>query len=130
MSSSSPENLKYSKTHEWVKIEGTGATVGITHHAQEALGDITFIELPAVGTDVARDGACCVIESVKAASDINTPVAGRISEVNQSLENAPESVNKDPYGAGWIFKLSDVKIEEAAGLMDAGTYDAFVENDT
>ena len=88
-----PANLKYSKTHEWVKIEGTNATVGITGHAQEALGDITFVELPKVGADVYKDGACCVIESVKAASDINAPVSGRVSEVNGTLENAPESVN-------------------------------------
>ena len=124
-----PANLKYSKTHEWVKIEGTNATVGITGHAQEALGDITFVELPKVGADVYKDGACCVIESVKAASDINAPVSGRVSEVNGTLENAPESVNSDPYGAGWIFKLSNVTLSDAAGLMDAKAYDAFVESE-
>jgi glycine cleavage system H protein len=129
MSTSSPANLKYSKTHEWVKIEGTNATVGITHHAQEALGDITFVELPKVDTEVKKAMACCVIESVKAASDINAPVSGKISEVNKRLETAPESVNKDPYGAGWIFRLSDVKAADAAGLMDAKNYDAFVESE-
>lgn len=123
---STPANLKYSKTHEWVKIEGTTATIGITGHAQEALGDITFVELPKVGAEVKKDGACCVIESVKAASDINAPVSGKVSAVNESLSTAPESVNSDPYGAGWIFKLSDVKPAEAASLMDAAAYDAFV----
>jgi glycine cleavage system H protein len=123
---STPANLKYSKTHEWVKIDGTSATVGITHHAQEALGDITFVELPKVGVEVKKAMACCVIESVKAASDINSPVSGQVSEVNESLETAPESVNKDPYGAGWIFKLSGVKAADAVGLMDPAAYDAFV----
>jgi glycine cleavage system H protein len=126
---STPVNLKYSKTHEWIKIEGTSATVGITHHAQEALGDITFVELPKVGTDVKKDMACCVIESVKAASDINAPVSGTVSEVNETLETAPESVNSDPYGAGWIFKLSDINASDAAALMAAKDYDAFVESD-
>ena len=121
-----PTSLKYSKTHEWVKIEGTNATVGITGHAQEALGDITFVELPKVGADVKKAMACCVIESVKAASDINAPVSGRVAEVNESLETAPESVNSDPYGEGWIFKLSNVNASDAAGLMDAPAYDAFV----
>jgi len=124
-----PTSLKYSKTHEWVKIEGTNATVGITHHAQEALGDITFVELPKIGADVKKNSACCVIESVKAASDINAPVSGKVSEVNESLETAPESVNTDPYGAGWIFKLSGVTASDAAGLMDAPAYDAFVESE-
>ena len=129
MSTSSPANLKYSKTHEWVKIEETNATVGITHHAQEALGDITFVELPKIGADVIKDAACCVIESVKAASDINAPVSGKVSGVNENLETGPESVNKDPYGAGWIFKLSDVTLKEVSGLMDAKAYDAFVESE-
>jgi len=124
-----PTSLKYSKTHEWVKVEGTNASVGITGHAQEALGDITFVELPKVGADVKKDNACCVIESVKAASDINAPLSGKVSEVNESLETAPESVNSDPYGAGWIFKLSNVNSSDAAGLMDAKAYDAFLESD-
>jgi glycine cleavage system H protein len=126
---STPANLKYSRTHEWIKVEGTNATVGITHHAQEALGDITFVELPKVGADVKKDAACCVIESVKAASDINAPVSGKVSGANNILETAPENVNNDPYGAGWIFKLSDVTLEEVSGLMDAKAYDAFVESD-
>jgi glycine cleavage system H protein len=126
---SSPADLKYSKTHEWVKIEGTNATVGITHHAQEALGDITFVELPKVGTEAKKDAACCVIESVKAASDINAPVSGKFTGVNGILETAPENVNKDPYGGGWIFKLSNITAADAAGLMDAKAYDSFVESE-
>ena len=126
---STPANLKYSKTHEWIKLEGTNATVGITGHAQEALGDITFVELPKVGAETKKDAACCVIESVKAASDINAPVSGNVSEVNGTLETAPESVNKDPYGAGWIFKLSEVNSSDAAALMDSKAYDAFVESE-
>jgi glycine cleavage system H protein len=124
-----PTDLKYSKTHEWVKIEGATATVGITDHAQAALGDITFVELPKAGANVKKDGACCVIESVKAASDINAPLSGQIAEVNQSLETAPESVNSDPYGSGWIFKLTNINASEAGGLMDASIYDAFVESE-
>ena len=84
------------------------------------------MELPNVGADVKKAMACCVIESVKAASDINAPVSGRVAEVNESLETAPESVNSDPYGEGWIFKLSNVNASDAAGLMDAPAYDAFV----
>lgn len=124
-----PTNLKYSKTHEWVKIEGTNATIGITHHAQEALGDITFVELPKVGAEVKKDMACCVIESVKAASDINAPVSGTVSAVNETLETAPESVNKDPYGEGWVFKLTNINLADAAALMNTKDYDAFVESD-
>ena len=124
-----PDTLCYSKTHEWVKIEGSTATVGITDHAQQALGDITFVELPKVGASVRKDAPCAVIESVKAASDINAPVSGKVSEINESLETAPESVNGDPYGEGWIFKLSNVNAADAAGLMDAAAYDAFVESE-
>lgn len=121
-----PTNLRYSKTHEWVKIEGTNATVGITQHAQEALGDITFVDFPKAGTNVKKEGSAGVIESVKAASDIYSPLAGKVAEINEALETAPESINSDPYGAGWIFKLSDINAADAAGLMDAAAYDAFV----
>jgi glycine cleavage system H protein len=111
-----------------VKIEGTGATVGITAHAQEALGDITFVELPKTGVAVKGGGPCGVIESVKAASDLYSPAGGTVAEVNGALESAPEAINTDPYGAGWIFKLSNVNAAEAGGLMDAAAYDAFVES--
>jgi glycine cleavage system H protein len=124
-----PTDRKYSKTHEWVKLEGTTATVGITEHAQEALGDITFVELPKVGASAKKDTSCGVIESVKAASDLNAPVSGSVSEVNEQLETAPETVNSDPYGEGWFFKLTKVNPGEAAGLMDAAAYDAFAESE-
>jgi glycine cleavage system H protein len=123
-----PTNLKYSKTHEWVKIEGTDATIGITQHAQEALGDITFVDFPNTGTNVKKEGSAGVIESVKAASDIYSPLAGKVAEINEGLETAPESINSDPYGSGWIFKLTNINAAEAAGLMDAAAYDAFVES--
>ena len=124
-----PTNLKYSKTHEWVKIEGTDATVGITQHAQEALGDITFVDFPKVGTNVKKEGGAGVIESVKAASDIYSPIAGKVAEINETLETAPESINSDPYGAGWIFKLTNITAADTEGLMDAAAYDAFVESE-
>lgn len=124
-----PNDRKYTKTHEWVKIDGAAATVGITSHAQEALGDITFVELPKVNATVKQFGPCGVIESVKAASDLNSPLSGRVSQVNEGLETAPESVNGDPYGKGWIFKMSDVAAAEAAALMDAAAYDAFAESE-
>jgi glycine cleavage system H protein len=129
MTAPSPAGLKYSKTHEWVKIEGTDATAGITHHAQEALGDITFVELPKTGAEVKKEAVCCVIESVKAASDINAPLSGTVSGVNETLASAPEAVNRDPYGEGWIFKLSNIKESDTSGLMDAAAYDAFVESE-
>ena len=124
-----PTDRRYSKTHEWIKLEGQTALVGITAHAQEALGDITFVELPKVGTTVKKDGASGVIESVKAASDINAPAAGQVTEINRDLETAPEEINADPYGKGWMFKLANVSTTEMASLMDAGAYDAFVESE-
>jgi glycine cleavage system H protein len=126
---STPTDRKYTKTHEWVKIEGTTALVGISDHAQKALGDITFVELPEVNTTFKKETECGVIESVKAASDLYAPVSGMVSEVNDSLETAPEAVNNDPYGKGWIFKMTGVSAAEAASLMDAAAYDAFVERE-
>ena len=124
-----PTDRRYSKTHEWIRIEGTMAIVGITAHAQEALGDITFVDLPKIGTKVKKDTACGVIESVKAASDLNAPASGQIAEVNSELASTPEDINADPYGKGWIFKMSNVPEAETAALMDAAAYDAFVENE-
>jgi len=126
---STPNDRKYTKSHEWVKIDGTTATIGISNHAQEALGDITFVELPKKGSAARQGSPCGVIESVKAASDLNSPLSGTVAEVNESLETAPESLNNDAYGEGWIFTLSNVNAAEAAGLMDAAAYDAFVESE-
>jgi glycine cleavage system H protein len=121
-----PQNLKYSKTHEWVKIEGTTAVVGITDHAQHALGDITFIELPVIGRTFEAGKECGVIESVKAASDLYTPVAGDVTEVNKALEASPELINQDAYGKGWLFKLKNVPAALPAGLLSAADYDKLV----
>jgi glycine cleavage system H protein len=123
-----PNERTYTKTHEWVKIEGDVATVGITAHAQEALGDITFIEPPKTGTTVKAGGSCGVIESVKAASDLYAPVSGQVQSVNADLESAPEKVNSDPYGEGWIFRLTKVNAAEAASLMNADGYDSYVKS--
>jgi len=119
-----PDDRKYVKSHEWIKVDGELALVGITDHAQESLGDITFIDPPGVG-DVKEQGAdVAVIESVKAASDIYAPVSGVVVAVNEELEDAPERVNEDPYGAGWIFKLKNFDADQLDGLLDAAGYEA------
>jgi glycine cleavage system H protein len=104
--SSIPENLKYTESHEWVLVGNDGvATVGITAHAQELLGDLVFVELPEVGDAVQSGKECAVVESVKAASDVYSPVEGHVVEVNDNLSDSPELVNSDPYGEGWLFKV-------------------------
>ena len=108
-----PENLKYTKEHEWALIDGDVVTVGITDHAQSELGDIVFVELPAVGTEVAKDEAFGSIEAVKAVSDLYAPISGEVVEINEVLEDAPETVNEDAYGKGWMLKI---KVSEAADL--------------
>jgi glycine cleavage system H protein len=117
-----PDDLKYAETHEWVRVEGDTGTVGITDHAQAELTDIVFVELPKVGTPVSPKQAVAVVESVKAASDIYSPVGGEITETNPALEGNPGLVNTDPYEAGWLFKvrLSDPKDLDA--LKDAAAY--------
>jgi glycine cleavage system H protein len=119
-----PTDRKYAKSHEWIKVEGNLAVIGITDHAQHALGDITFVELPAVGKKIDQGASCGVIESVKAASDIYAPVSGEVAEVNRALESAPEKINGDAYGAGWILKLKGFDAAQLGGLMDAAAYDA------
>lgn len=120
---SDPKDLQYTKSHEWVRVEGDIATVGITDHAQKALGDITYAECPQVDDSVEAGKECGSIESVKAASDIFSPVSGTVTEVNGELEDAPETVNGDPYGAGWLFKVKlSAPVE---GLLDADAYAAF-----
>lgn len=120
-----PEDRRYAKSHEWVLIEGETATVGITNYAQEQLGDVVFVELPALGTKLTRDGAMGNIESVKAVSEIFAPVAGEVVEVNGALEARPELLNTDPHGEGWLVRVrltpgSDV------GLLSAAEYEAFL----
>ena len=119
-----PDNLRYTASHEWVRKEADGAvTVGITDHAQEALGDLVFIELPAPGRKLAAGEACAVVESVKAASDIYAPVAGEVVAVNDAVTAAPESVNADAYG-NWLFKLKPANAGDSDKLLDAAGYAA------
>ena len=119
-----PANLKYAASHEWVKTETDGTlTIGVSDHAQEALGDIVFLELPDVGRKVAAGESIAVIESVKAASDIYAPVSGEIVEINQAAIDAPESVNADAYGV-WLFKINPSNIAELDALLDAAAYEA------
>lgn len=118
-----PANLRYAKSHEWLKVEADGtATVGITDYAQNSLGDITFVQLPKVGATLKAGDTFGVVESVKAASDLYSPVGGTVTAVNQTLDSAPETVNGSPYENGWIMKLKLANPSEAQGLMDAAAY--------
>ena len=116
---------RYTKDHEWVRLDGAVVTVGVTDHAQEALGDVVFVELPKPGREVADGEACAVVESVKAASDVYAPVSGEVVEGNAALASAPETVNADPEGEGWFAKI---KVSDAAtdGLMDRAAYDQYL----
>ncbi len=120
--------VKYTEDHEWVRIDGDIATVGITLHAQDALGDVVFVELPAVGVDYAQKETAGVVESVKAAADIYMPVAGEVVEVNEALRDDPSLANTDPLGAGWFFKVRLADASELDALMDESSYDAFTAN--
>jgi len=118
-----PSDLRYAKSHEWLKPLGDGtATVGITDHAQHALGDITYVQLPKVGANLKAGETFGVVESVKAASDVYAPVAGTVLEVNAALNQAPDTVNRDPYAAGWMIKLKLAQASETAMLLDAASY--------
>ena len=121
-----PEDFKYSKEHEWVLVEGNVATVGITDYAQDQLGDIVFVELPAVGDKVSKEDAFGVVESVKAVSDIYAPVSGKVVEVNDDLPENPEMLNEDAYGDGWIIKIEMTDPDELADLMNATEYEEYV----
>ena len=126
-----PKELKYTKSHEWVKIESDGTlTVGITDHAQELMGDMVYVELPEVGRKLETGKECAVVESVKAASDVYAPVAGAVSAVNSAVADSPETVNKDPYGAGWMFKIKPASKADADKLLDAKAYEALVASET
>jgi glycine cleavage system H protein len=123
-----PENLRYSKEHEWVAVDGDRARVGITDYAQDALGDVVYVQLPEAGSAVAAMAACAEIESTKSVSPIYAPVSGTIAEVNTALADAPEVLNQDPYGAGWIFAIDMSDASELDALMDAAAYQAFTES--
>ncbi len=115
----------YSQDHEWIEVDGDTGTVGITDYAQGQLGDITFVELPTVGATLKKGDAPCVVDSVKAASDVYAPASGTVTEGNPALENAPELVNSDPEKSGWLFRLTLSDVGELAGLMDRAAYDAY-----
>lgn len=122
-----PEELKYAESHEWARLDGDIVTVGITDHAQDALGDVVYVELPEVGDTVEAGDEAGVVESVKAASDIYSPVAGEIVEVNEALEDEPETLNESPYEAGWMFKVRVADASALDGLLSAAEYQAQVE---
>lgn len=126
-----PEGLRYTREHEWIQIlaEGRGR-VGITHHAQDELGDVVFVELPGVGDELGGEDPFGIVESVKAVSDLYSPVSGKVTEVNQSLEEQPELVNDDPYGEGWMIQVELSEPAELDGLMSAQEYAAYVAEES
>ena len=124
-----PDDLKYTKEHEWVAVRGTVGTVGITHYAQEELGDIVYVEVPAAGTAVVAGEEFGTVESVKAVSEIYAPVSGEVVEVNESLTEHPETINKDPYEAGWLIKIRLADLDEPKALMSAAEYRKFIEDE-
>ena len=122
-----PADLRYTKEHEWTKVEGERARIGITHFAQEQLGDVVFVELPKVGSRVRQMQAFGVVESVKAVSDLFAPLSGEVVEVNQALTEHPEQVNRDPYGAGWLIVVTIADTQELGQLLSAADYEKFLE---
>ena len=125
-----PADLRYASSHEWVRPEGGGVfTIGISDHAQQLLGDMVFVELPNVGAQVGTGDDIAVAESVKAASDVYAPISGEVLEVNADLEDAPELVNSDPYGEGWLFKIRAKDPKEVEGLLDAVAYEGNIEDE-
>jgi len=118
-----PEELLFSKEHEWVKMEGDTATIGITDYAQNSLGDIVYVELPKIGTTIEQFGNVGVVESVKAVSDLFTPISGEVVEINTALDGDPAAVNREPYGAGWLMKVRVSNPDEATSLLNATEYE-------
>jgi glycine cleavage system H protein len=125
----SPEHLRYSREHEWVAIDGDRARVGITDFAQDALGDVVYVQLPELGASVAAHATCAEIESTKSVSDVFSPLTGTVVEVNLALETTPELLNQDPYGNGWIFVVEMGDLGELEALMDASAYRAHTDAD-
>jgi glycine cleavage system H protein len=124
-----PQDLFYAKTHEWVSLDNGIATVGITEFAQNQLSDLTFVELPEVGTDFSAGDEAAVVESVKAAADVYAPVAGEVVAVNTDLEDSPDLINRDAFGAGWIFKLRIADESEVDNMLDADSYEELCPSD-
>lgn len=123
-----PSELHYTSSHEWVRVDGDTAIVGITHHAQESLGDVVFVDLPEVGDTFDQGDEVAEIESVKAVSNIYAPVAGEVVEVNAAIDDAPETVNEDCYGAGWLLKIRMSDASQVGGLLDAAAYGAEIDD--
>jgi len=128
MANGVPDGLLYSKEHEWVKLDGDVATVGITDYAQASLGDIVYVELPRVGAALTQFGSIGVVESVKAVSDIFTPVGGEVVGINDGLENDPAAVNRDPYGAGWFYKVQLGDVSQTSDLLSPEQYEQLIAN--
>jgi glycine cleavage system H protein len=126
MSDTYPENFRYTKEHEWVRVEGDTGIVGITFHAQKELGDIVYVDLPKVGATVEQGKTMGSVESVKAVSDLYSPVSGEVTAVNETLATAPEKLNADPHGEAWLVKIKLSAADEAAGLLSAAEYQAYV----
>ncbi len=122
-----PADLKYSKEHEWIRVEGNIGVVGITWFAQDQLGDVVFVEMPEVGRELKQNEQFGVVESVKTVSDLYCPVSGKVVEINTALENSPELINQDPYGEGWILKIELADPSELDSLLDAAAYEAFTK---
>ena len=128
MSNENPSDLKYTKSHEWIRDNGDGTiTIGITDHAQELLGDVVYVELPEVESELTEEESCGVIESVKAASDMYAPLAGTVTEVNEELDSEPELINSAPFGEGWIFTMKLNNTDDMDTLLDANAYEALVQ---
>lgn len=124
-----PQDMFYAKTHEWVSLDDGIATVGITDFAQSQLSDLTFVELPEVGTEFSAGDEAAVVESVKAAADVYAPIAGEVVEINEKLEDSPELINKDAFGEGWLFKLKVVDESDVDDLLDADSYEELCPED-
>jgi glycine cleavage system H protein len=122
-----PSNCKYTKTDEWVRVEGDEAVIGVTDYAQHALSDVVYVELPETGATYTADGMFGSVESVKAASDLHVPISGTVTAVNSELEGAPELVNQEPYGKGWFIRIKPTNLGELDALMDAAAYEAYCD---
>ena len=121
-----PSDLRYTAEHEWIRVDGDEAVIGVTDYAQDALTDVVWVELPEVGMSVGAMESCGSVESVKSVSEIYAPIAGEVTEANESLEDAPEQINQDPYGEGWIWKMSISDAGELEGLLDAAAYSELI----
>jgi glycine cleavage system H protein len=124
-----PSELKFLSSHEWVMVDGDEATIGISDHAQELLGDLVFVELPEIGSTVSAGDTVAVVESVKAASDTYAPVSGEVIAVNEELEDSPERINDDPYGDGWMYRVKMDDADEVDGLLDANSYSVSIADE-